>query len=265
MKTLIRCGALMMVIAIAYPADPPAATPDNPAPSRSLWGTLGRIFKGTNPTNSAERVVSVSHLSQDQIARALREALGQGLDQAVAQLGKEGGFLSNPNVRIPVPERLQTVEKVLRRAGQDKLADDFVASMNHAAERAVPAAASVFSDAVKKMTMQDARAILTGPDNAATEYFRKTSGARLQEKFRPIVAEATAQAGVTSAYKNMADRAGFASSLFKAYSPDLDSYVTEKAADGLFKVVAEEEKKIRENPAERTTDLLRTVFGAIRK
>ncbi len=255
----------MLVVAIAHPADPPAATPDNPAPSRSFWGTLGRILKGTHRADSAERVLSVSQLSQDQIARGLKEALGRGMDQAVTQLGKQGGFLSNPTVRIPVPERLQTVEKVLRRAGQEKLADDFVASMNHAAERAVPAAASVFADAVKKMTVEDARAILTGPDNAATEYFRTKSGARLQEKFRPIVAEATAQAGVTSAYKGMVDRAGFASSLLKAYSPDLDGYVTERAADGLFKVVAEEERKIRENPAERTTELLRTVFGAVRQ
>jgi hypothetical protein len=129
----------------------------------------------------------------------------------------------------------------------------------------VPAAATVFTDSVRKMTVEDARSILTGPDNAATEYFRKTSGSRLQEAFRPIVADATAQAGVTAAYKKMVDGAGFASSLFKAYSPDLDAYVTEKAADGLFKVVAEEEKKIRENPAERTTSLLRTVFGALRK
>jgi hypothetical protein len=195
----------------------------------------------------------------------LKEALERGLGQAVSQLGKEGGFLTNANVRIPVPERLQTVEKVLRRAGQDRLADEFVASMNHAAERAVPAAATVFTDSVRKMTVEDARSILTGPDNAATEYFRKTSGSRLQEAFRPIVADATAQAGVTAAYKKMVDGAGFASSLFKAYSPDLDAYVTEKAADGLFKVVAEEEKKIRENPAERTTSLLRTVFGALRK
>lgn len=247
--------------------DASPAAPEPAAPAKSIWGKLGRIFgrSGDRTSGSGAEALTVADLSSDQITKGLKEALGQGLDKAVSQLGAQGGFLTNANVRIPMPERLQTVEKILRRTGQDKLADEFVATMNHAAERAVPAAAGVFKESLKKMTVADARGILQGPNNSATEYFRKAAGAQLQEKFRPIVSEATAQAGVTSAYKKFMDRASFASSLLKGDSLDLDDYVTAKAADGLFTVVADEERKIRENPAARSSELLQKVFGALRK
>jgi hypothetical protein len=255
-------------------ATTPAPSDPNSSPTaKSLLDTVsGVLQRATNraaaPSTgapSAASSVALANLSSDQISRGLKEALGRGLDHAIAQLGQDGGFLTNMNVRIPMPEKLQTVEKLLRRAGQDKLADDFVATMNHAAEKAVPAAAPVFADSLKQMSIDDARSILNGPPDAATQFFRRTVGPQLQEKFRPIVAQATAQAGATAAYKNLLDRASFAGPFVKKESLDLDDYVTGKATDGLFQVVAEEEKKIRQNPVARTTDLLKSVFGALGK
>jgi hypothetical protein len=234
-----------------------------------LLDTLGFGKKSTNQIGSATLPTS---LSQDQIIQGLKEALGKGVQQAVAQLGHEGGFLTNLNVKIPLPEKLRTIEKTLRAVRQDKLADDFVATMNHAAEQAVPEAAGVFGDAIKAMSIDDARAILTGPDNAATLYFRKVTQTNLVSRFLPIVKKATDQTGVTSAYKNFMEKAesanslgSFGKSFLNAESVDIDSYVTNKALDGLFLMVAAEEKRIRENPVARTTDLLQKVFGAVRK
>jgi hypothetical protein len=165
----------------------------------------------------------------------------------------------------------------LRALKQDKLADDFVATMNHAAETAVPAAASVFGEALKQMSIDDAKAILTGPDDAATQYFRRTTQTNLYARFLPIVQQATAKAGVTGAYKTMLAKvsgggSGFGGgfgSLANNYlgtdALDVDAYVTNKSLDGLFKIVADEEKQIRQNPVARTTDLLQKVFGAVGK
>jgi hypothetical protein len=134
--------------------------------------------------------------------------------------------------------------------------------MNHAAERAVPEAAVIFGAAIRNMSIEDAQEILTGPDDAATQYFRTSTQAELTERMRPVVEEATAQTGVTSAYKNMTARAGGMTSLLPSDATDLDGYVTSKTLDGLFVMIAEEEKKIRENPLARSTDLLKKVFGA---
>ena len=235
------------------------------------------LGKKTNAVSS----LAVSALSQDQVVLGLKEALGKGVQQAVAQLGRTNGFLTNLNVRIPMPEKLQQVEKGLRAMKQEKLADDFVNTMNRAAEQAVPAAGSVFADAVQKMSIDDAKAVLTGTTNAATEYFRRVTQTNLFARFLPVVKNATAQTGVTASYKKLMEKAGgltsansalgnFGKSLRveKYLSPeamDIDSYVTQKAMDGLFKMVAEEEKKIRENPVARTTDLLQKVFGSVGK
>lgn len=199
----------------------------------------------------------------------LKEALHKGVQQAVAVLGKPDGFLKDPNVRIPMPANLQKVEKTLRTLRQDKLADDFVATMNRAAEQAVPEAAAVLGDSLKQMSVSDAKAILTGTNNAATQYFRHTSETNLHARFLPIVKAATEKAGVTSAYKRMTDRAGsglrgLGGGLLGTQAPDLDDYVTRKTLDGLFLKIADQEKLVRENPVARTTDLLQRVFGAAR-
>jgi hypothetical protein len=191
----------------------------------------------------------------------------------VGQLGHDGGFLTNLTVKIQMPEKLVLVEKTLRSLKQDKLADNFVAAMNHAAEQAVPEATSVFADAVRQMSIDDAKSILTGPTNAATEFFRRNTSTNLFVRFHPIVEKATASAGVTSAYKKMTAAANGSSNvltkslggLMGSDAMDVDTYVTNKALDGLFKMVADEEGKIRANPAARTTDLLQKVFGAAAK
>lgn len=205
-----------------------------------------------------------STLTQAEMVSGLKEALSKGVKNAIGQLGKDGGFLNDAGVRIPMPDSLARVEKLLRTLHQDKYADQFVASMNHAAEKAVPEAAGIFAEAIKGMTLEDAEAILNGPDDAATQYFRNKSAAKLAERFRPIVAAATDQVGVTASYKKMMGRAG-AMAQYLGGADDLDGYVTGKALDGLFSKLALEEKAIRTNPAARTTELLKKVFGGLSK
>jgi len=224
----------------------------------------------------AQAQTTLAGLSQDQMVQGLKDALAKGLQQAISGLGHDGGFLTNLNVKIPMPEKLQTVEKALRTMKQDKLADDFVTTMNHAAEQAVPEAGSVFAEALKQMTIEEAKSILSGPNDAATQYFQKTTQTNLYTKFYPIVQKATAQTGVTAAYKNLMEKANvgqglgsigsaLGGSLVGKDSMDIDAYVTNKAMDGLFKMVAEEEQQMRQNPVARTTDMLQTVFGALKK
>lgn len=205
------------------------------------------------------------NVSDNDIAAGLKEALGRGVKSAVNSLGKQNGFLLNPRVKIPLPKSLQRIERPLRIAGQGKSVDAFVASMNNAAEKAVPVAVDVFVDAIKQMSFDDARKILfSGQKDAATQFFRRTSEETLRGKFRPIVEEFTEKTGVTQKYKTMIGKAGFAAQLLGSEATDLDGYVTQKALDGLFVLIADEERKIRENPIGRTTALLRKVFGVLR-
>lgn len=204
-------------------------------------------------------------VSNFEIEDGLKEALSKGVGFAVDNLGKENGFLNDIRVKIPLPKSLQKVEKGLRFAGQGKLVDDFVASMNHAAEKAVPVAIDVFLDAIKKMTFDDAVKILTsGEQDAATQFFRRTSEEILRQKFRPIVEKFTEETGVTQKYKAMIGKYGFAAQFLGKDATDLGGYVTQKALDGLFFMVAQEEMKIRKDPLARTTSLLKKVFGMIK-
>jgi hypothetical protein len=234
-----------------------------------IFDQLKSVVSSTNGT-----AASVSALSEDQVVSGLKEALGNGVSHAVASLGHSGGFLTNLNVKIPMPGKLQTVEKGLRLAGQNEMADDFVASMNHAAEQAVPVAAGVFGDSIKQMSIADAKNILSGQNDAATQYFRKTTQTNLFSLFYPIVQKSTDAVGVTQKYKQMMNKFSSVNSLgglFGSSSPvkldaaDIDTYVTGKALDGLFKMVADEEKNIRANPLARTSDLLQKVFGSVAK
>jgi hypothetical protein len=222
----------------------------------------GYLDKLKGSVNIPTETSPVASLSNTEMVAGLKEALSEGTQFAVDSLGKEGGFLDNSKVKIPMPDSLSWVEKSLRTLHQDELADEFIDTMNHAAERAVPEAAVIFGAAIRNMSIEDAQEILTGPDDAATQYFRTSTQAELTERMRPVVEEATAQTGVTSAYKNMTARAGGMTSLLSSDATDLDGYVTSKTLDGLFIMIAEEEKKIRENPLARSTDLLKKVFGA---
>ena len=227
-------------------------------------GLLDFLGFGKKSTN-ATAVSSIAGLSEQHITDGLKEALAKGVQQAVTNLGRDGGFLRDPRVRIPMPENLKRVEQTLRTLGQDKVADDFVNTLNHAAEQAVPQAASVLGESVKQMTIADARSILTGTNKAATAYFRRTSETNLYARFLPIVQQATSQTGVTSSYKQMMGKVGFASAFLGKDAGDLDGYVTHKTLDGLFVKIGEEEAAIRANPAARTTQLLQKVFGAAAK
>jgi len=219
---------------------------------------------------------TLAGLSQDQMVQGLQDALAKGLQQAIARLGHDGGFLTNLSVKIPMPEKLQKVETALRAMKQDKLADDFVTTMNHAAEQAVPEAGTVFAGALKQLTIEDAKSILSGPNDAATQYFQKTTQTNLYARFYPIVQKATEKTGVTASYKSLMEKANvgqalgsfgslLGGSLLDKDSLDIDAYVTGKAMDGLFKMVAEEEQRIRQNPLARTTGMLQKVFGALGK
>ncbi|MEI8191916.1 MAG: DUF4197 domain-containing protein [candidate division NC10 bacterium] len=198
--------------------------------------------------------------SEGTIASGLKEALQIGTQNAINLTGKTDGYFGNQAIKILMPEKLRTLEKGLRAVGYGPKVDEFVLSMNRAAERAAPAAKQIFWEAIGSMSFEDVRKIWSGGDTAATEYFRaKTSGA-LGNAFRPLVEKATNEVGVTRQFKDLVGR-------FQAFpfarveSLDVDQYVVGKALDGLFHVLGEEEKKIRTNPVARTTDLLKEVFG----
>lgn len=194
----------------------------------------------------------------DTMVLGLKQALEQGAARAVTALGRENGYYQQPAVRIPMPANLARVERRLRKFGQGKYADEFVLSLNRAAESAAPEAKAVFLRVIGDMTIQDAVGIVRGPDNAATAYFRRNSESELVQRFRPIVAQATDRVGVTRRYKTMIQPLGAAA--FVMGDVDLDAYVTQKALDGLFLMIAQEEKHIREDPLARTTEILRRVF-----
>lgn len=199
-------------------------------------------------------------LSDTDITKGLREALGKGVTTAVTSLGKTDGYFGNEAVKILLPDSLKKLEAPLRMAGQGQLIDDLVLSMNRAAEAAVPQAAGILGDAVKNMSVSDAKGILTGGDDSATQYFKKSSSAKIGELMKPIISKATDNVGVAKAYKKLIANP-LAASAAQAYGLDLDAYVNAKAQDGLFTMIAKEEKAIRSNPAERTTSILQKVFG----
>lgn len=213
----------------------------------------------------AQRDPGNIRISDTMISRGLKEALTKGVYFAVDSLGREDGFYENPDVRIPLPKSLRSVSRVVRFAGYGDRVDAFEMALNRAAEKAVPVAIDVFVDSIRQMTFNDARKILfSGEDDAATQFFRRTSENKLRQKFRPIVEDFTEETGVTRSYKDMMDKAGFMGAFVGGDARDLDGYITEKALDGLFYVVAEEEKKIRRDPVGRTTRILRDVFGVLR-
>lgn len=199
-------------------------------------------------------------MSDAQIGSGLKEALAVGTQKAVKQVARSGGYLENKAIKILLPQSLKPVETGLRAIGQGPKVDDFIASMNHAAETAAPEAAGIFGNAVRAMTIDDARKLLTGGNTSITDYFKEKTSADLTVAFRPHVEKAMAANGVTQRYNTLL---GSAPQLpfMKSSKMDINSYVVGKALDGLFYMLGEQEKEIRTNPAARTTDLLRKVFG----
>lgn len=200
-------------------------------------------------------------LNLETITAGLREALQVSTRNSVAQTSKEGGFQENPLIRIPMPEKLDKLGGALRAIGLGGVVDDFERRMNVAAEQAAAKATPVFIDGIKQMSFADAKAILKGDNTAATDYFRRVGEGRLQEVFAPIAAAQMEQVGAVSAYNTLLS--AYRKLPFSSEPQfSLEEYVTEKSIDGLFYVLAEEEKKIRKDPAARTSALLRRVFGS---
>lgn len=200
--------------------------------------------------------------NKDQIS-SLKQALTQGAETAVANLARENGYLGNPKVRIPLPDSLQQVDGALRKFGMGKYADELINSMNHAAEAAVPEAKALLVGAVKNMTIADAKGILTGSEDAATQYFRKNTEAALSGKFKPIINKSMQKVKVAEKYDQFADK-GVKFGLVNEQDARLDDYITRKAMDGLFLMMAEQEKAIRANPLEATGNLAKKIFSAIK-
>ena len=199
-------------------------------------------------------------LSNDKIIDGLKEALEIGTKNAVGIVSQLDGYYKNPKVRIPLPGAVQKVKKVLKTVGYGSQVDAFELSMNRAAEQAAPKAKAIFWDSIKQMRFADARKILDGEDNEATLYFKEKTSDRLHEIFSPIIHKTMSQVGVTRRYQDL-DKKVRTIPFTESLSFDLDDYVTNKSLDGLFLMLAEEEKKIRQNPAARVTSLLKEVFG----
>jgi len=197
---------------------------------------------------------------KDTVAAGLKEALTIGSQNAVTAGSQADGYFKNPVIKIPLPEKIQKVEKPLRKVGLSKQVDEFILTMNRAAEKAAPQAKDIFVGAVKEMTIPDAINILRGGDTAATDYMRSKTYDKLYGVFKPTVTQAVMSVGVTKAYANLVDKAK-KTKLIKDESLDLDHHVTSKALDGLFYLLGQEEKKIRKDPMAQVTDLLKKVFG----
>lgn len=224
--------------------------------------SLRRLFLILSVFATPAFAVSLSDISNKDAVGGLKQALSQGATKAVATLGRPDGFLGNPKVRIPLPDNLQKAEGVMRRFGMGKQADELVTSMNRAAESAVTEAKPLLLDAVKTMSVEDAKKILNGGDDAATQYFRARTAVPLTQKFLPIVRQATAKAQLAEKYDQFA-AAGKRFNLVKEEDAKLENYVARKALDGMYLMIAEEERAIRQDPVAAAGSLAKKVFGAL--
>ena len=207
---------------------------------------------------SAAPAADLASLSNQEAATGMRDALAQGGGKAVELLGRPGGFLDNPKVKIPLPENLRRVEGGMRLLGMQKQADELVVSMNRAAEAAVPEAKALLVDAVKNMSLKDAKGILTGGDTAATEYFRRATSAQLTQRFLPIVTQWTEKVGLANQYNGLVERGAQLGLVGK--DERIENYVTREALDGLYQTIGEQERALRKNPVGAATGAAKKVF-----
>ncbi|SNR76114.1 Protein of unknown function [Methylobacillus rhizosphaerae] len=225
---------------------------------RQLITALGFALVATHAA-----AVSLSDISNTDASQGLKEALTQGAEHAVSKLGAAGGFLNNSKVKIPLPDTMKKAEKAMRMFGMGAQADELVLKMNQAAEAAVPEAKELLVNSVKQMSVQDAKDILTGGQDSATQYFRKTTSGPMAEKFLPIVKKATENVNLAQQYNKFADM-GSKYGLVGKDQASLEQYVTQKTLDGVYLMMAEEEKAIRSDPMGQASSLLKTVFGAVK-
>jgi hypothetical protein len=204
----------------------------------------------------------VDALSNDETSSGLKEALSQGVAKAVGSLGVANGFFGNKEVKIPLPSSLKKVEKGMKLFGMGDQSDELILKMNRAAEAAVPEAKALLLGSIKQMSLADAKAILTGPDDAATQYFKKTTSTQMGEKFLPIVQKATEKVQLAQTYNKYAEM-GSQFGVVDKEDANIEQYVTNKALDGLYLMIAKEEAAIRKDPLGQASSLLKKVFGAM--
>jgi hypothetical protein len=245
-----------MRIPIALLAVLLALAASSSAPAQSLRDLL----KDAGLETEQRRSSAPTNVDEPTAANGIRSALARGAEYAVNRLGRRDGFLGDEAVRIPLPGKLDRLADAARLLGQGKRVDALIVSMNRAAEAAVPEAAQILSEAVRGMSVRDALGIVSGGEAAGTQYFRDRTSDSLRERFLPIVAKHTSEAGVSRRYERLRDRTGGLAAL-GLEAPELDEYVTEKAMDGLFHYIGEQEKQIRRDPVGTGSDLLRRVFG----
>jgi len=224
---------------------------------------LARAIAFVLMTCIAPAWAGVDSLTNQDAVSGLKAALERGAGYAVDVLGKNNGFFGNGKVKIPLPDTLKKYEKLMRNFGMGKYADELILTMNRAAEAAVPEAKTLLVDSVKKMSVQDAKGILTGGNTAGTKYFKRSTSEQLRARFLPIVKSATAKVKLAETYNQYAQK-GAQFGLLSKEQANLDDYVTQKALDGLFYMIAEEEKKIRQNPLKAGSDIISKVFGALK-
>lgn len=226
---------------------------------KDLGSIANEVTKGSSASGSG-----VDSLSNAEINSGLKEALNQGVDKAVSSLGTANGFFGNSEVKIPLPESLKKIEKGMKFIGMGKQSDELILKMNRAAEAAVPEAKALLVGSIKQMSLADAKAILTGPEDAATQYFKKTTSTQMGEKFLPIVTKATEKVQLAQTYNKYAEM-GSKFGVVDKEDANIEQYVTNKALDGLYLMIAKEEAAIRKDPVGQASSLLKKVFGAVSK
>lgn len=229
-------------------------------PAHADWQRdLGQIWQQVQ--NNPQAASAASALTDKEVLSGLREALAKGTTTAIQSLGKTDGFWQNSAVRIPLPDTFARADGALRKFGAGPTLDRFQLTLNRAAEQAVPQVADIFGNAVRKMTIADARSILSGKPDAATQFFRTNASEAIYAKVLPLVSTATQKVGVTQQYKQLIGSYGPFLQVAGIKNADLDAFVTRKAMDGLFATIAAEEANIRANPAARTSEILKKVFA----
>jgi hypothetical protein len=228
-----------------------------------LKGAISKSGTGSS-TSASGNTAGVDSLTNTEASGGLKEALTQGVGKAVSTLGVTDGFFGNKEVKIPLPKSLKKIEKGMKLMGMGKQSDELVLKMNRAAEAAVPEAKALLVDSIKQMSLADAKAILTGPQDAATQYFKRTTSKQMGEKFLPIVTKATENVKLADSYNKYAEM-GSKFGVVKKEDANINQYVTNKALDGLYLMIAKEEAAIRKDPLGQASSLIKKVFGAIGK
>ncbi len=247
-KTFLQATLLLFLFLMMQPAISYAG----------FWDSVTKVLKPVG--EAVNKNAGTNSLSSEEIIKGLIEALNIGSEKAVNIASAEGGFLNNSNLRIPLPEKLDTVGKTLRKFGLGSKVDSFETTLNTAAEKASIEALPIIKDTIKTLSIEDGMRLLKGGDTAITEYFQENTRKPIYDKYKPIIHSTSQSVGVTQSYQNLINIPAV-KTLTKGSDLDLDHYVTEKALDGLFFLIAEEEKQIRANPVARTTELLKKVFA----